>query len=173
MRGDLAFVAMSDHDVLGELACYLLAGAPDDPQVLFDDVAEAERIGLGTGFISERFNVKEAATLSGAVAASSTDLGIATGVTNHNTRHLMVTASFATTMDRLTGGRFALGLGRGVGVLFDAFGIPHITTAQLEDVATLLRRVWSGSWCSATTGRPVGTRSCTWTGGAPSPSRSS
>ncbi|MFN8041241.1 MAG: TIGR03857 family LLM class F420-dependent oxidoreductase [Acidimicrobiales bacterium] len=135
---------MSDHDVLGELACYLLAGAPDDPQVLFDDVAEAERIGLGTGFISERFNVKEAATLSGAVAASSTDLGIATGVTNHNTRHLMVTASFATTMDRLTGGRFALGLGRGVGVLFDAFGIPHITTAQLEDVATLLRRVWSG-----------------------------
>lgn len=135
---------MSDDDVLGELACYLLAGAPDDPQVLFDDVAEAERIGLGTGFISERFNVKEAATLSGAVAGCSTRLGIATGATNHNTRHVMVTASIATTMDRLTGGRFALGLGRGIGPLFDAYGIPHITTAQLEDVAGLLRRVWSG-----------------------------
>ena len=70
------------------------------------DGRAAERLGLGSVFISERFNIKEAAALSGAVGAVSERLGIATGAPNHNTRHPMVTASFATTMHRLTGGRF-------------------------------------------------------------------
>ena len=69
---------------------------------------------------------------------------IATGVTNHNTRHPMVTAAYATTMHRLTGGRFVLGLGRGMDRMFDAFGLPRITTAQLEDFAGLMRRLWHG-----------------------------
>jgi probable F420-dependent oxidoreductase len=86
--------------------------------------------------------VKEAVTLCGAVGAATTRLGIATGVTNHNTRHPIVTASFATTMDKLTDGRFALGLGRGIAPLFKAFGLPSITTAQLEDFAGLMRNLW-------------------------------
>jgi probable F420-dependent oxidoreductase len=130
--------------VLPEVGFYTLAGAPKSPRDLIDEVHHAERLGLGTAFISERFNIKEAATLSGAVGAVSTRIGIATGATNHNTRHPMVTASYATTMDRLTDGRFALGLGRGIAPMFNAFGIPPITTAQLEDVAGLLRRLWSG-----------------------------
>jgi probable F420-dependent oxidoreductase len=107
-------------------------------------VRDAEAMGIGSAFISERYNIKEAATLSGAAGAVSERIGIATGATNHNTRHPMVTASYATTMHRLTGGRFALGLGRGIGPIFDAFGIPRITTAQLEDIAGLLRRLWRG-----------------------------
>jgi probable F420-dependent oxidoreductase len=131
-------------DPLNELAFYTLAGAPKSPRDLIDEVADAERLGIGNAFISERFNIKEAATLSGAAGAVSTTLGIATGATNHNTRHPMVTASFATTMDRLTDGRFALGLGRGIGPIFDAYGVPRITTKQLEEAATLLRRIWGG-----------------------------
>ena len=69
---------------------------------------------------------------------------IATAATNHNTRHPMVTASYATTMHRLTGGRFTLGLGRGIAPIFDAFGLPQITTAQMEDFAGLMRRLWHG-----------------------------
>ena len=95
-------------------------------------------------FISERFNIKEAGTLSGAVGAVSRTLGVATAATNHNTRHPIVTASYATTMHRLTGGRFTLGLGRGIAPLFDAYGIPRITTAQLEDFVGLLRRLFQG-----------------------------
>jgi probable F420-dependent oxidoreductase len=129
---------------MNELAFYTLAGAPKSPRDLLDEVADAERLGIGNAFISERFNIKEAATLSGAVGAVSSRIGIATGATNHNTRHPMVTASYATTMDRLTDGRFALGLGRGIGPIFDAYGIPRITTKQLEEAATLLRRLWSG-----------------------------
>ncbi len=53
-----------------------------------------------------------------------TELGLATAATNHNTRHPMVTASYATTMHLLTEGRFTLGLGRGIAPLFDAVRHP-------------------------------------------------
>ena len=115
---------MSSHvestEQLNEIGFYVLAGAPQSPAELFDEVPTAELLGLGSVFISERFNIKEAVTLSGAVGAVSRTLGIATAATNHNTRHPVVTASYATTMHRLTGGRFTLGLGRGIAPLFDA-----------------------------------------------------
>jgi probable F420-dependent oxidoreductase len=127
-----------------ELGFYTLAGAPRSPRDLIDEVTMAEELGLGSAFISERYNIKEAATLSGAAGAVSTRLGIATAATNHNTRHPLITASYATTMHRLTDGRFTLGLGRGVKPLFQAYGLPPITTAQLEDYAGLLRRLFKG-----------------------------
>jgi probable F420-dependent oxidoreductase len=129
---------------MNELGFYTLAGAPRSPRDLLDEVREAEALGLGSAFVSERWNIKEAVTLCGAVGAVSTRLGIATAATNHNTRHPAVTASFATTMHRLTGGRFALGLGRGIDLLFRAFGIPAITNAQVEDFVGLMRRLWRG-----------------------------
>lgn len=129
---------------LPELGFYGLAGAPRSPADLLDECRDGEALGFGSVFLSERFNVKEAVTLSGAAGAVTTRLGIATGVTNHNTRHPIVTASYATTMHRLTGGRFCLGLGRGMDRMFDAFGLSRITTGQLEDVAHLLRRLWRG-----------------------------
>jgi probable F420-dependent oxidoreductase len=127
-----------------ELGFYTLAGGAQSPRDLIEEVASAEALGLGTVFISERFNVKEAVTLSGAAGAVSTRLRIITAATNHNTRHPMVTASYATTMHRLTGGRFVLGIGRGIAPLFGAYGIPPITTAQMEEFATLMRRLWHG-----------------------------
>ena len=129
---------------LNELGFYALAGAPKSPAELLDEVPAGEALGFGSTFISERFNVKEAVTLSGAVAAASRSLGIATAATNHNTRHPLVTASYATTMHRLTGGRFTLGLGRGIDTMFGAFGIPKVTTAQVKDFVGLLRRLFRG-----------------------------
>jgi len=126
------------------LGFFTLAGAPESPRALIQEVLDAERLGLGWAFISERFNVKEAATLSGAVGAVSTSLQIATAATNHNTRHPIVTASYATTMHRLTGGRFTLGLGRGIAPLVTALGLRPVTTAQLEDFIGLMRRLWRG-----------------------------
>ena len=97
-------------DVLPELGFYGLAGHTSTPRDLLDQVRDGERLGLGAVFLSERFTTKEAATLSGAAGAVSERIGIATAATNHNTRHPLLTATFATTMHRLTGGRFALGL---------------------------------------------------------------
>ncbi len=135
---------MTIVEQLNELGFYGLAGAPRSPADLLDECRDGEALGFGSVFLSERFNIKEAVTLSGAAAAVTETLGITTGVTNHNTRHPIVTASYATTMHRLTGGRFALGLGRGMDRMFDAFGIPRITTAQMEDFAGLMRRLWHG-----------------------------
>jgi probable F420-dependent oxidoreductase len=111
---------------------------------LIGECHAAEALGLGTAFISERFNTKDATALSGAAGAVSTQLGIATAATNHNTRHPLVTATFAMTMHRLTEGRFALGLGRGFDALFDIMGLPHITMAQMADAIDLYRRLWRG-----------------------------
>ena len=52
-----------------ELGFYTLAGQPESPRELLDEVGAAEALGFGSAFISERFNVKEAVTLSGAVGA--------------------------------------------------------------------------------------------------------
>ncbi len=127
-----------------ELGFYALAGSPKSPRELLDEVREAEALGLGAAFISERYNIKEACTLSGAAAAVSSDLRIVTGATNHNTRHPLVTASHATTMHFLSEGRFTLGLGRGIAMLQDLYGIERITTAQMEDFVGLMRRLWKG-----------------------------
>lgn len=133
-----------DPRVLDELAFYTLAGQPRSSRDLVTEVVEAEQMGLGTAFISERYNKKEAATLSGAAGAVTERITIETAATNHNTRHLMVTAGYARTMQSLTGGRFVLGLGRGIPLMQDAFGIPRITTAQMEDAVGLLRRLFRG-----------------------------
>ncbi len=129
---------------MNEIGFYTLAGAPRSPRDLIGEVQDAERLGIGACFISERFNVKEAATLSGAVGAASRRLGIATAATNHNTRHPIVTAAFASTMHHLTDGRFSLGIGRGIAAMMDALGVPRITTAALEDFVALMRRLWHG-----------------------------
>jgi probable F420-dependent oxidoreductase len=127
-----------------ELGFYTLAGAPESTRALIDEVRDAERLGLGHAFISERLNVKEAATVSGAVGAVSESIAIATAATNHNTRHPTLLAAYATTMHSLTGGRFTLGIGRGFDRMFDAMGLPHVTTAQMEDWAGIMRRLWQG-----------------------------
>src|SRR3954454_12099994 len=129
---------------LDRLGFYTVPGARRSPRELLDEVADGERLGLGWVFISERLNIKEAATLSGAVGAVSRRLQVATAATNHNTRHPLVTAAYATTMHRLTEGRFTLGLGRGIDLMWRALGLPPVTTAQMEDFAGLMRRLWRG-----------------------------
>lgn len=128
--------------LLPELGFYGLAGHAADPISLIHEVRDGERMGFGSCFVSERFNVKDAPTLCGAVAASTERLGIATAATNHNTRHPLVTATFGATMHKMSGGRFALGLGRGFDALFSVMGLPAITGAQIADAVYVLRTLW-------------------------------
>lgn len=127
-----------------ELGFYTLAGGAKTPRDLITECAEAERTGLGSAFLSERFNVKEALTACGAMGAVTEKLGLATGVTNLTTRHPVVLAAHATTMHRLTGGRYMLGLGRGIVPQMLGMGLGPTTTAELEEGVALLRRLWRG-----------------------------
>jgi probable F420-dependent oxidoreductase len=122
----------------------MLAGQAEQPRELISEVRQAEQLGLGKAYISERWNTKEAATLSGAAGAVSERIHIATAATNHTTRHPLITGAYAATMHRLTQGRFTLGIGRGVKPQFDAAGLRPITTAQMEDFAHVMRRLFAG-----------------------------
>ncbi len=135
----------SNARVLDELGYYLLAGAGSDgPATLMDEARLGEDMGFGTAWISERWNVKEASSLSGAACAVTNRMHIGTAATNHNTRHPLITASWATTLHRLSGGRFTLGIGRGIAAMGSAFGVPAVTTAMMEDWAQITRRLWHG-----------------------------
>jgi probable F420-dependent oxidoreductase len=127
-----------------ELGYYALAGHSDTPRDLIADARRGEAIGLGSTFVSERFSTKDAAVISGALGAVTEKIGIGTAATNHNTRNPLVTATMATTMHRLTGGRFALGLGRGFDGMFRGMGLAPVTFAQMEDFIGLMRRLWRG-----------------------------
>jgi probable F420-dependent oxidoreductase len=127
-----------------ELGMYLLPGHSDSPADLLHEVREAETLGLGSAWISERFDVKEAGALSGAAAAVTSTIWIGTAATNINTRHPLLTASLATTVSRLSGGRFALGVGRGVAIRSAMMGLAPVRNAQLAEFAALMRQLWRG-----------------------------
>ena len=78
-----------------ELGFYALAGQPKSPRDLIEELQQGEAMGLGTAFLSERYNSKEICTLSGAAGAVTDRIRIATAATNHNTRHPIVTAGYA------------------------------------------------------------------------------
>ena len=127
-----------------ELGFYALPGHTRSPADMLDEVRHAEALGIGSAWISERFDVKEIGVLAGAAGAGTKDIFICTGATNINTRHPAVTASLATTASRLTNGRFALGVARGIGVRMDLWGLPKVTNQQLRDFAGMMRSLWKG-----------------------------
>jgi probable F420-dependent oxidoreductase len=131
-------------DVFEELGFYALAGQPESSREIVQEAIDGEAMGFGTLFISERYNRKEVGVLSGAAGAVTERMRIELAATNHNTRHPIVTAGMALTMQSLTGGRFVLGLGRGVPMLQQAYGIDPITTAQMEDFVHVMRELFRG-----------------------------
>jgi len=78
------------------------------------------------------------------VAALSTRrIRIGPLVTNPQTRHLVVTASAISSVDELSGGRAALGLGSGDSALYTV-GAPPASLAGLEDAILALGRLTGG-----------------------------
>ena len=127
-----------------ELGCYLLPGDVQDSSDAVAEVRLAESMGIGAAFLGERPNRKEAGAICGAVAAVTDSIGITLGVTNINTRHPTITAGLALTVQSLAGGRFTMGFGRGVAVAQEIMGLAPVTTAELEDFALMMRRLFRG-----------------------------
>ncbi|MGW6378982.1 TIGR03857 family LLM class F420-dependent oxidoreductase [Rhodococcus sp. NPDC055112] len=128
---------------LNELGYYAVTRHPADARVLFSEARAAEELGLGSCHVGERFTVKDAAVLSGALAGCTTSLGIAPS-TNHHTRHPTVTATMGSTMHALTEGRYSMAFGRGMADYWRAIGLPVVTEARLRDFIDILRRLWDG-----------------------------
>lgn len=134
----------TENHSMHELGYYALGGHVESPRDVIAECHEAEALGLGCTFLSERFNVKEGPTMCGAIGAVTEKLGIALAATNHNTRHPMAFAAHATTMHRLTAGRYMPCIGRGIIPQIKAFGLKPATNSEMAEFIRLVRRLWRG-----------------------------
>jgi len=131
---------------LDELAYYAVTHHPADARKVFPEASDAEALGLGSCMISERFTVKEAGVLAGAVAGRAPSLGIASAAINHHTRHPIVTATMGSTLHAVTDGKYAMSFGRGAPDHWKAIGLPVVTEAVLRDFIGILRRLWTDGY---------------------------
>ncbi|MFK7976717.1 MAG: TIGR03857 family LLM class F420-dependent oxidoreductase [Halioglobus sp.] len=127
-----------------ELSCYLLPGHTTTPKDAIAEAQEAERLGLGKVWLSERFDVKDAGVICSAALATTERIHVATGATNLHTRHPLVLASMCTSMHHLSDGRFELGLARGVAIRNDLMGLKAVSNAHFAEGVELLRKLWRG-----------------------------
>ena len=127
-----------------ELGFYGLPGHTRAPRDILQQARDAEALGIGNLMISERADYKEIAAICGACAAVTESISIGTSATNLNLRHPLVTASMGSTLNRLSNGRFALGLAKGVAMRWRALGLDFPTYAREREFIDLLRRLWRG-----------------------------
>ncbi len=134
-----------DHESkFPELGFYGLPGHTRSPRDILKQAQDAEALGVGNIMISERPDYKEISAICGAVAAVTREIFIGTSATNLNTRHPTVTASIGSTLHRLSEGRFALGLAKGVAAGWRARGMQPISYESERDFIDLMRRLWKG-----------------------------
>lgn len=122
---------------------YILPGRVSDPRRGIEEAKEAERIGLGCVWISERYALKEPAVLAGAVSEATSRIRI-TGTFYATMRHPLVTASIANMMQAMSGNRFRLMFARAVPAYMKMLGSPPVTMERLADAIAIMRRLWAG-----------------------------
>ena len=105
---------------------------------------EAETAGFDWLGVADSQSVFRELYVALTVAALHTErVRIGPLVTNPLTRHLVVTASAIASVDEVSGGRVALGLGSGDSAIY-TIGAPPATLAGLEESIVTLRRLTSG-----------------------------
>ena len=127
-----------------QLSCYLLPGHTTTPADAIEEARQAEALGLGRVWLSERFDVKDAGVICSAALAVTERLKVATAATNLHTRHPMVLATMCSSLHYLSGGRFELGLGRGIAVRNQLMGLEPVSNAHMVEGLEVLRTLWRG-----------------------------
>jgi len=127
------------------LGAYVLPGPAMDPGAAVSQTITAERIGLGSVWLSElQGPLKDAGSICAVMGHVTSQIIVGTSITHFGTRHPMIHASWGATMQVLTGGRFQFGFGRSVPHRWHNYGVPNPTIAAMEDYAMILRRLWAG-----------------------------
>ena len=91
----------------------------------------------------------------GFLAAATEGIRLGVGVANPYTRNPALLAMASATLDRISGGRFLLGLGRSDrSVIQGRMGMPYRSPlATLEEAATIIRDLLAGERVTSTEGR--------------------
>jgi probable F420-dependent oxidoreductase len=126
------------------LNSYILPGRASDARVGLVQAQEGEKLGLGGIFLSERWETKEMGSVLGALTQVTNRVKLVAGLTHFGTRHPVVQAGMAATMQTLSNGRFVLGFGRGVPSGFKKLGIPVLNNQGMADYVGILRQLWAG-----------------------------
>jgi 5,10-methylenetetrahydromethanopterin reductase len=115
----------------------------------------AEEAGFESLWVTERYFHEETFSLLGFLAAATQRIKLGVGVVNPYTRNPALLAMASATLDRISGGRFLLGLGRSdKPVIQGRIGIPYgDSRATLGEAAILIRSLLSGERISDASGR--------------------
>jgi 5,10-methylenetetrahydromethanopterin reductase len=123
---------------------YVLPGRVTDPGAVVDQARAAQRLGLRSVWLSERWGTKDLGVIAGAVSQVTSTIRIASGITHLQSRHPALLASLAMTAQALSNGRFILGVGRSVDAMWAAAGLPRSTNVSIVDHADIFRRLCRG-----------------------------
>lgn len=131
--------------VVDDLSITLLAGRVVTPAPALQQAIDAERLGFKRVWIPERYSNKEAGTLLGAMAASTSRIGVASGPLSISSRPPVVFAALGSTMQELFGPRLTLGVGRGgPPSWYQGHGFSQVSYEELIDRVDIMKRLWAG-----------------------------
>ena len=126
------------------VGAYTLPGRVPDPRPVIGQAVEAERLGLSTLWLSERWGTKDFGVIAGSIGQVTDTIEIASGITHFQSRHPAMLASMAMTAQAMSNGRIVIGIGRSVDAMWRAVGLPPSTNASIVDSAELFRRLCRG-----------------------------
>lgn len=111
----------------------------------------AEDAGFDSLWVTERYFHEETFSMLGYLAARTERVKLGVGVVNPYTRHPALLGMGAATLDRLSGGRMMLGLGRSdAEVIAGRMGMEYrAPLSRLRGTVASLRNMWSGKRESA------------------------
>ncbi len=139
---------------MSKLSLVLYHGITSGPELhAYGRIAEDN--GFDSLWVTERYFHEETFVMLGFLAAVTQRLKLGVGVVNPYTRNPALLAMASATLDRLSGGRFLLGLGRSERqVIQDKMGIPYGNSrTALVDTVRHLRQLFAGERVTATDGR--------------------
>ena len=115
----------------------------------------AEGAGYDSLWVTERYFHEETFSLLGFLAAATRDIKLGLGVANPYTRNPALLAMASATLDRISGGRFLLGLGRSERfVIRDRMGIAYSNPlSTIEEAISIIRDLLAGRRVTSTDGR--------------------
>jgi len=131
---------------------YVIAQGPNTAGEIIAAAKLAEECGFHSVFVPEHYYDREAPSLLGAIARSTSQIKIGTGVINPYTRYPSLVAMTVATLDELSGGRAMLGLGSGGVIGSLEHGIPNEFAGQkfshplghIREMIQIVRRLLSG-----------------------------
>ncbi len=101
----------------------------------------ADDLDYDSLWVTERYLHEETASMLGFLAAATSGVKLGVGVVNPFTRHPALLAMMAATLDRISGGRFILGMGRSDSfIIEERLGMSYSRSrARLEEALKIVR----------------------------------